>query len=568
MIKLRFYLIFSILLFAIGSYAQETKPLSQDPLIQQMVNQVSEDNIRTTIRTLQSFGTRYAPTPQCSLAAEYLHKQFFNLGFDPDFDEFQGIDVRVRLFDVFFLSTGIKGWAVGKDGLILYTDDGGQRWKRVNSPTNESLLSVDFVDSVKGWAVGDHGCIIYTTNGGISWELCPAPANTALIKVDFINMDIGWIIGSQVLRTTDGGNSWEELEIGAEDWIFMDGAFINEDTAWVIGWIQTGEERGPVLLHTADGGRTWSRQKVPVSEPLTTVDFIDSQKGWLAGDEGIILHTDDGGDNWKIQRGPIDEFEIFTDIDFINAKEGWAVGWRGVILHTQDGGNTWIYQNSKTKSILTEVKFVDSERGWIVGPTGFILFTKDGGMNWFSQPISISGNLIWRNIVATKTGLVNPQRQYILCGHYDSISWMPWEEAPGADDNASGVAAVMEIARILKDYHFRSTIKFICFSAEEVGHLGSRHYAEEALREGDQIAGVLNLDMIAYADSLPEDLDVVTNSGRACGLLHPGIHIPGGQKVGGSLGHRERPRLLLGKRIRCGDAVGGPSLPYSKSSLS
>jgi Zn-dependent M28 family amino/carboxypeptidase len=83
--------------------------------------------------------------------------------------------------------------------------------------------------------------------------------------------------------------------------------------------------------------------------------------------------------------------------------------------------------------------------------------------------------------------------------------------APGADDNASGTAAVMEAARILANQSFDFTVKFICFSAEEWGLYGSQDYAVEARQRGEDIVAVINLDMIAYTDSIPEDLDIIGN---------------------------------------------------------
>lgn len=115
------------------------------------------------------------------------------------------------------------------------------------------------------------------------------------------------------------------------------------------------------------------------------------------------------------------------------------------------------------------------------------------------------------NIIATLPGRSDPQRVVILCAHYDSRSRRPETLAPGADDNASGTAAVMEAARVLSATPFDFTVKLIAFSAEEGGLYGSRHYAQDARRRGEPIIGVVNLDMIGYADRAPEDVDVAVN---------------------------------------------------------
>ena len=122
------------------------------------------------------------------------------------------------------------------------------------------------------------------------------------------------------------------------------------------------------------------------------------------------------------------------------------------------------------------------------------------------------------NVVATLPGSDPNAGYYVLCAHYDatavrSIGWN-WREdpAPGADDNASGVALVMESARALSGQTFPWTIKFIAFSGEELGLFGSRAYAEEALLKNDRILGVFNFDMIGFND-LSERLELVSNPG-------------------------------------------------------
>ncbi len=103
-----------------------------------------------------------------------------------------------------------------------------------------------------------------------------------------------------------------------------------------------------------------------------------------------------------------------------------------------------------------------------------------------------------RNIIATLPGTVTPEKIIIVGGHMDATSPQASSNAPGANDNGSGTAGVLTVAEILKDYTFKSTIKFIAFSGEEQGLVGSAHYASQAASAGDQIEAMVNLDMIAY----------------------------------------------------------------------
>jgi uncharacterized repeat protein (TIGR01451 family) len=87
---------------------------------------------------------------------------------------------------------------------------------------------------------------------------------------------------------------------------------------------------------------------------------------------------------------------------------------------------------------------------------------------------------------------------YIACAHYDSTSDDYYNTAPGADDNASGTAAVLEAARILSQYRFKHTLRFVTFAAEEQGLIGSYYYVAEARSAATNIGGVINQDMIAW----------------------------------------------------------------------
>ncbi|MBD3182160.1 M20/M25/M40 family metallo-hydrolase [Candidatus Poribacteria bacterium] len=137
----------------------------------------------------------------------------------------------------------------------------------------------------------------------------------------------------------------------------------------------------------------------------------------------------------------------------------------------------------------------------------------------FPHEVLTQGHYQMRNVVATLPGSgPNSTSIFVITAHYDSVAskspnWqLEWKTmpAPGANDNASGVAAVLEAARILSQYDFDYTIKFITFSGEELGLHGSKHYTRKASEENKDIVGVLNFDMISY-DPDELDIDVITN---------------------------------------------------------
>ena len=103
-----------------------------------------------------------------------------------------------------------------------------------------------------------------------------------------------------------------------------------------------------------------------------------------------------------------------------------------------------------------------------------------------------------RNIFATQPGNKNPDNIYIVCAHYDCLSWDNPNIAPGADDDASGVAAVLEAARILSAHCFENTIIYALWDQEEEGLHGSAYYGSVAYSNGENILGVINIEMLGY----------------------------------------------------------------------
>lgn len=114
------------------------------------------------------------------------------------------------------------------------------------------------------------------------------------------------------------------------------------------------------------------------------------------------------------------------------------------------------------------------------------------GLNAYLDPFTYSGNTYY-NVVAVKPGVVNPSAIYIVGAHYDSVN------NPGGDDDASGVAGVLEAARVLSQYMFEATLIMIAFDREEQGLIGSNAYA--TAHRFDDIRGMVALDMIAYNPS-------------------------------------------------------------------
>ncbi|HLK56242.1 MAG TPA: M28 family metallopeptidase [Chthonomonadaceae bacterium] len=150
---------------------------------------------------------------------------------------------------------------------------------------------------------------------------------------------------------------------------------------------------------------------------------------------------------------------------------------------------------------------IGAARDWLAGQFRALQPASGGRLKVelqsFEQPVAprIPHPVRLTNIVATLPG-DNPdaaKRILIVSGHYDSICTNPTnavDDAPGANDDASGVAAVLEMARVMSPYHFHATIVFVCVAGEEQGLLGSTYFAEQAKTQNWQIEGMFTNDII------------------------------------------------------------------------
>lgn len=129
------------------------------------------------------------------------------------------------------------------------------------------------------------------------------------------------------------------------------------------------------------------------------------------------------------------------------------------------------------------------------------------------------GNYSGRNVIAELPGVQHPERIWLVGGHFDSISEMPYSNAPGADDNASGTALTLAIARLLRQQHFADTIRFVHFSGEEQGQWGSRAYARNRRALGEQILGYIDLDMVGWDGNGDRVMEIHTGYGPRSNAL-------------------------------------------------
>ncbi len=259
----------------------------------------------------------------------------------------QNSGVSANFKAIHFASSTVGG-AVGTDGTIVTTSNGGDLWNVQNSGTTAQLWDIHYISDSSAWVVGNSGTILYTSNGGSTWTPQVSGTNNFLFDVFFVSPLIGWVVGS------DG-----------------------------------------LILNTVNGGTTWTTQISGTTQALRAVFFVSEIEGWAVGLSSTVLKTTDAGITWTPQTA---NFGSYYDVHFISATQGWIVGGTGgIVVTTNDGGSTWTNLPSGLTPLLLSVHFVSPTKGWFNMSTSTnsgssIRTTNDGGISWTVQatPINVA----------------------------------------------------------------------------------------------------------------------------------------------------------------------------------
>lgn len=201
---------------------------------------------------------------------------------------------------------------------------------------------------------------------------------------------------------------------------------------------------------------------------------------------------------------------------------------QAIVQHLEDYG---------TRNAYTP-QSVDAQN-WIYDR--FASYGLDVELHDFTMP----GGSASDNVIATLTGTVYPEEIVVLGAHYDSYSFSALE--PGADDNATGTAGILEAARIMSQYTFDRTIIFATWSGEEYGLYGSEAWATEAAASGMNILGYFNMDMAGYlhpGDEIHTDIIAPSSANElrqfykdVCAIYLPDFEVYDGALSGGDSDH-------------------------------
>ncbi len=288
----------------------------------------------------------------------------------------QQTGVNTPLNDLFFVNAN-TGWAVGDEGIILHTTDGGASWSVQYNDENEDLelIRVHFIDDQTGFAVGGEffgrtGVILRTTDAGQNWETITGEDWEQLYAVSFRDSQHGIAVGGYVFEsfavvTSDGGATWTEPDFDSDSQL-LDVVYVDEQN----GWITNNSGR---IFRTTDGGANWSGTVVENNESFVALSMLDNQRGWTITMNGEVYRTTDG-DGWEKISEEIDF--LSESVLFVNENDGFAATFNGVFEST-DGGVSWAQTLEIGFQTVKGIHQAPDGKIWAAG-TGGRIYVRDG----------------------------------------------------------------------------------------------------------------------------------------------------------------------------------------------
>lgn len=257
-----------------------------------------------------------------------------------------------RCEDLYFLNADTGFAAGGGSGRILRTYNGGDFWWVVGELGDSYLRSIEFLDAQNGFCGSLDGQLYRTTDGGDSWTDImgqlpqPVPGICGLSAPDASTIyGSGVFFGpAYVVKSADGGDTWQHTDLSALAWCLVDVHFLNADTGFVVGG-GADNTSGASIYRTEDGGATWAEVfttgtgyewfwKIQSPDGLHLYASIES----AFNARPRIAMSSDAGLSWTLDTVANNNGRL-QGVGFLTPEFGWAGD--NVLFGTSDGGETW-----------------------------------------------------------------------------------------------------------------------------------------------------------------------------------------------------------------------------------
>jgi photosystem II stability/assembly factor-like uncharacterized protein len=299
--------------------------------------------------------------------------------------------------------------AVGEFGHILYSDNEGMSWTQARVPTRQMLTAVSFPSARRGWAVGHDGVILATIDGGENWTIQRDGLRhqQQLNQEEFQRVSQAIKAHKEMLLLAGSASerlalqqALEDLELDLEDaeWAasepvqappLLDVFFTDELRGVATGAFNT-------LLLTSDGGASWNHSPGLLDNPeefhLNAVTGDGQGNLWIAAEGGLLFRSEDAGRSWKSLASPY----AASWFGIARAPQSGTLlvfGLRGTIYRSLDAGVSWQSVESQSQRSISGGAFVTDQYVLLAGSVGTLLLSEDGGLSFRDRALPSRVNL-------------------------------------------------------------------------------------------------------------------------------------------------------------------------------
>ncbi len=318
------------------------------------------------------------------------------------------LNTTATLHDISWYRPGL-GYVVGSNGTLILVDKqtpGDVYVEPISLGTSATLYGVSIVKQEWGCAVGSGGTVFCLT-GKKSWVARNAGTTATLYDVDLVwgkvngtPHAVGWAVGEQgvIRRTLDEGASWTVQDQSGYVFYSVHASSVTE--AWAGGYRTT--DGTPVVLHTTDGGTTWTVSYVGTTTAAVRGVYARGDDVWAVGTGGLILHSADRGATWThVPAGTMATLMAVWQGDgptVGSVDDVWIAGSDGIILHSTDGGATFALDATGVTLDLLNLSFYNAYHGAAaVGVGGTFLWYAVPNRTWTayhaSTPPTVDGDV-------------------------------------------------------------------------------------------------------------------------------------------------------------------------------
>jgi photosystem II stability/assembly factor-like uncharacterized protein len=296
---------------------------------------------------------------------------------------------------------GTRLVAVGQRGHIIYSGDAGGTWQQARVPVSSDLTAVFFVTDMVGWAVGHDGVILQTRDGGVSWtlQLDGRRANDRLVE-HLQARAAGAPQSAEMARLLDEAKRYKEQ--GA-DKPFLDVWFADENNGYVVGAYN-------LIFRTSDGGKNWEPWFDRTDNPKFLNLYAISRAGddlYVAGEGGLVLKLDPQAQRFQAQTTPY-KGSFFGVVG--NKAKVFVFGLLGNLYSSSDGGKTWNKEVAGLPAAIV-ARTLLSDGSLLLADTGGRVAVSDSAGTGF-KPVSLKQTMPLAGIAEAGKGrlvLVGPR---------------------------------------------------------------------------------------------------------------------------------------------------------------